>query len=206
LPANLHPKLPDVIRRCLAKNRKDRWHAIADLRVELESIIADPHGRKILATQETRRLPLWRRAIPLAITALIVGMISVVATVLVVSRQPSAPRSVIRFSFVLPEGQTLSVNNARHQLAISPDGTKIVYTADRQLYLRSLADMEARPIQGTLENASRPFFSPDGQWVGYHARTDAKLRKILISGGAAVTVCDLDNEVNSFGPNWASDG
>ena len=206
LPANLHPKLPDIIRRCLAKNRKDRWHAIADLRVELESVIADPHGRKLQATQETSQLPLWRRAVPFAITAAIVAALAVLATIIVMSRQPSAPAAVTRFSFVLPEGQTLTNTSARHQLAISPDGTKIVYTADRQLYLRGMADMEARPILGTAQIAgTMPFFSPDGQWVGYSARADNKLKKISITGGAAVTICDLD-EASSFGPTWASDG
>ncbi len=206
LPANLHRKLPDIIRRCLAKNRKDRWHAIADLRVELESVIADPHGRKLQATQETSQLPLWRRAVPFAITAAIVAALAVLATIIVMSRQPSAPAAVTRFSFVLPEGQTLTNTSARHQLAISPDGTKIVYTADRQLYLRGMADMEARPILGTAQIAgTMPFFSPDGQWVGYSARADNKLKKISITGGAAVTICDLD-EASSFGSTWASDG
>src|SRR5215510_16283060 len=44
LPANLHPKAEELIRRCLAKNRRDRYHAIADVRVELETIMADPLG------------------------------------------------------------------------------------------------------------------------------------------------------------------
>ena len=55
-------------------------------------------------------------------------------------------------------------------MAISPDGTRIVYVANYQLYLRSMDQLEAVPIRGTNESPTEPFFSPDGQWVGYFAR------------------------------------
>src|SRR5262249_46386137 len=59
LPSNLHPRTADLIRRCLAKNRKDRWHAIADVRVEIETLLADPHGLKVQATQQVQPRPMW---------------------------------------------------------------------------------------------------------------------------------------------------
>src|SRR5438552_11051219 len=64
--------------------------------------------------------------------------------------------------------------------------------------------MEARPIQGTSQNAGRPFFSPDGRWVGYVSRAENKLKKIAITGGTAVTICDIDNTAG-FGPIWNAD-
>src|SRR5262249_36695521 len=59
LPANLHPRTEELLRRCLAKNRRERWHAIADVRVELEAVMADPQGLKLAGTHQVRRAPLW---------------------------------------------------------------------------------------------------------------------------------------------------
>jgi serine/threonine protein kinase len=50
LPAAMHPRLADLVRRCLDKNSKRRWQAIGDVRFELETIAADPHG---LATRSS---------------------------------------------------------------------------------------------------------------------------------------------------------
>src|SRR5262249_50991714 len=71
------------------------------------------------------------------------------------------------------------------------------------LYLRSLADMEARPIPGmAMEKAPAlsPFFSPDGRWVGFFSA--GQIKKVAITGGAAVTLCDA---MAPFGATWASD-
>ena len=61
--------------------------------------------------------------------------------------------------------------------------------------------MEATPIrgtEGTRSDAGRnPFFSPDGQWVGFWAGD--KLKKVSISGGAPVTLCDAENP---YGASW----
>ena len=87
-------------------------------------------------------------------------------------------------------------------MAVSPDGSQIVYVANAQLYLRTLDDMEARPIQGTDEDPASPFFSPDGEWVGYYSTSDNKLKKIAPIGGAPVTLCDA---TIPFGVSWGSD-
>ena len=70
LPPNLHPRLPDLLRRCLEKTPRRRWQAIGDLRVELESIAAAPgHGRTAASTASPR-VTWWRRAIAPAVTAI----------------------------------------------------------------------------------------------------------------------------------------
>src|SRR5499433_1802480 len=56
LPTNLNPRLLELLRRCLAKNRKDRWYAVGDLRVEIETIFTDSHGLKT-ADFPTARMP-----------------------------------------------------------------------------------------------------------------------------------------------------
>jgi len=204
LPAGIHPRTEDVLRRCMAKNRKDRWHAIADVRVELESIAADPHGMNLQSDARVERRPLWKRAMPAMITGIVVAMAAIGGTVAVMKRAP-ASSNVTRFSFITPEGQTLD-NSARNLLAISPDGLNIVYAASQQLYLRTMGEIEPRPIPGTSLNASRPFFSPDGRWIGFFSRNDRKLKKIAITGGAAVTIGELALPENtSYSPIWNPD-
>src|SRR5262249_34074388 len=126
----------------------------------------------------------------------------VVTAVVVWKLQPQREREpMARFPLVLPEGQTWT--NARgNVVAISPDGASIVYAANRQLYLRALGDMEARPIQGTAGDADSPFFSPDGRWLAFYAPAARKLKKIAITGGTPITICDANT---IFGASWDLD-
>jgi Tol biopolymer transport system component len=76
-------------------------------------------------------------------------------------------------------------------VVISPDGTKLAYLASRgdtiQVFLRPMDRVESQALGGTTA-ATSPFFSPDGEWVGFFA--DGKLKKISIHGGDLVTLCD----------------
>ncbi len=87
----------------------------------------------------------------------------------------------------------------RHNIALSPDGESIVYVANNQLYLRTIAEVEAQPIQGTGQDVTTPFFSPDGRWIGFYVLPEGKLKKIAVTGGASVTVADASNP---FGASW----
>jgi Tol biopolymer transport system component len=88
---------------------------------------------------------------------------------------------------------------------LSPHGTLLAFVAadsdqKRRIYVRSLDQLQATALSGT-EGARDPFFSPDGQWIGFFA--DGKLRKISVQGGAAVTLCDA---LNDHGGSWGEDG
>jgi serine/threonine-protein kinase len=83
---------------------------------------------------------------------------------------------------------------------VSPDGTRIVYVANNQLYLRNLNEVDARPIQGTDVDPSSPVFSPDGQWVAFWSAD--QLKKIPITGGTPVVLCRAENP---FGASWSID-
>jgi serine/threonine protein kinase len=190
LPANLNPKLEDLIRRCLAKNRKERWHSIADVRVEIQSILADPEGLKLRTIRDgIERRPLWKRVLPVTVAAILAGLVGAVA---VWDLRPSPPGRPARFSIVLPDSQRFTTRGLQ-LVTISPDGANIVYVANEQLYLRAVGEMEAKPIQGTKKSAVAPFFSPDSSWIGLYARTDGKFEKVSVTGGAAVAICDAEN-------------
>ena len=66
--------------------------------------------------------------------------------------------------------------------------------------MRRLDQLQATPLPGT-EGARNPFFSPDGQWIAFFA--DGKLKKVAVTGGAAVTLCDAPDD---RGGTWAEDG
>ncbi len=114
----------------------------------------------------------------------------------------AAPDATARSVLTLPPDERL---NARGSpvIALSPDGAHLVYSSSgsgsRQLYLRALGSLESKPIPGT-EGASSPFFSPDGQWLGFFA--DRQLKKVSIGGGAPVTLCDT---LSPSGVSWGSD-
>jgi serine/threonine-protein kinase len=90
-------------------------------------------------------------------------------------------------------------------VALSPDGTHLAFAAqgadhNSRMYIRSLSQPRATVLAGT-EGASNPFFSLDGQWIGFFA--EGKLKKIAKDGGAAVTVCDAPRD---SGGSWSEDG
>jgi serine/threonine-protein kinase len=103
----------------------------------------------------------------------------------------------------LPAGDTLFT--IRPPLALSPDGQTVVYAARHEgaqmLFRRPLAADHAEPIQGT-ELGSRPFFSPDGQWVGFIARNE--LRKVPLLGGASVVLSNIP-PITAVA-SWGTDG
>jgi serine/threonine-protein kinase len=198
----LSPKTPAAVRRllqrCLEKDGKRRWHVAADVRIEIEATLADPQGVTLRLETVAAHQPVWRRVIPYAATALAAAAI---ATTVDWSARPEPAAAITRFSIVLPDGRQLT-RLGRHNIAVSPDGQNIVYVADNQLYLRPMGDVEARPIPGTNQDVNTPFFSPDGQWIGFYAVPEGRLKKIAITGGASVTIADL---ANPFGANWEAD-
>jgi len=78
-------------------------------------------------------------------------------------------------------------------VTFSPSGNAIVFLGmgdgQRQLYLRELDSQQARPIAGTEGAFCTPFFSPDGQWIGFLA--DGKLKKASLNGSAVVALADM---------------
>src|SRR5690242_3229518 len=90
-------------------------------------------------------------------------------------------------------------------VAISPDGKQIAVVLragdkQQQLYFRSVATGESKPIAGT-EGAVSPFFSPDGKWLGFFS--GGKMRKLAVDSGQIVTLCD--GGTGPRGAVWSTD-
>jgi Tol biopolymer transport system component len=121
-------------------------------------------------------------------------------------RQPAADPTRAHLQITLPEGLRLATETAHPTLALSPDGSKLVFVATdgrvRRLYKRELRAGVAQEIRGT-ENAASPFFSRDGAWIGYSA--GAKIMKVSSSSGAPVAVHTTTPLSVHRGAAWASD-
>ena len=179
LPANLHPRVREVITRCLQKDLKKRYHDIADVRYEIEQALADPGGVFVQPVAIVEPRAKIRAILPWVVAAILVG--AIIAAVATWKLLPPEPRGVVRFDHELPEGQQF-IDLQLSNLAVSPDSTQIVYSTSKGLYLRSIDESNAKPIAGAEDANRQPFFSPDGKWIGYQA--NGKLKKIPVNGGA----------------------
>jgi Tol biopolymer transport system component len=181
-----------VVDRCLEKDPDDRWQSAHDVKIALALPAPAPPVRAGF-----NKLP-WVAAVVAAIAALALGWVAWRAT------RP-VDRPLMRFSADL--GPEAVEGSGFFTAAISPDGARLAFVARgpsgrQQLATRLMDQPKATLLSGT-ENAAAPFFSPDGQWIGFFA--DGKMKKISVQGGAAVTLSD-SSAVGSRGASWGEDG
>ncbi len=198
LPAETPPNIRRLLRRCLEKDPERRLHDIADARIEIDD--AEPPAASALPA---RRAP-W-----LALAGVLVGAVGIGVGLWSWTRSAASPQPVKRLVINLPETEPLALGRfaplsiGRTSIALSPDGARLVYVANRrgipQLYLRQLDQFEAKALPGT-EGAYAPFFSLDGRSVGFF--THYKLKKASLEAGAPVILCEARNGISGA---WATD-
>ena len=204
LPASTPPRLRELLRRCGRKDPKTRLQAIGDARIQIEELISG-------ATEETATaVAAQPRAQRSARFAWIVAAVSLALAVSIAIsswapwQSPPALESPHRLSAELGTDVVISRNLAGTPLALSPDGLVLAFQGEKNgstlLYVRRLDQLQAVSLPGTV-GASEPFFSPDGQWIGFFA--EGKLKKVAVTGGAAVPICDAPNP---RGGAWGEDG
>jgi serine/threonine-protein kinase len=199
LPTALPHSIRSLLRECLHKQPKDRLHEIADVRIALHDAIAVPEVPAIATARKPAGL--------IIAVASIVGIAGLIGGVLIdraLFGGRAVQSTVARFTVALPAGEELANTNAFNPLALSPDGKTLSYVGAKnggraQLYVRRMSDLDAKEIPGTDE-ASAPFFSPDGQWIGFFAQ--GKLKKVSIGGGTAQVLCDAPF---GRGGSWSAD-
>ena len=199
LPASLHPRLREILMRCLEKNPRERWHAAADVWLQIEAI-SDAGSPGQVPGSDPRQAS-WKRAAAIALATVVVALMAGVGGW---SLKPAPSSAVTRFSIPLPEGQQFS-HVGRLVLAVSPDGTNLVYVANRRLHLRPLAGFESSVIPGSelADGVQSPVFSPDGQSIAFRSVGDGLLKRIPVSGGTPVTI---GPNPSPFGVSWNDDG
>ena len=185
LPAETPQSIRTLLKRMLDKDARRRLRDVGEARVMLEDLAA---GRTP-AVQEAEP-PSRRNWIVLAAASAVIIVAGLAGFAAWSRRSPEVALPITRFSITLPPDYQF-IRTLSHLIAISPDGSHLVHVGNRQLYLRSLSELESRPIRGTGVDPAEPFFSPDGQWIGFFSVADGRLRKVAISGGAPIEIVNL---------------
>jgi len=202
LPGSTPVSIRRLIARCLDRDVKRRLRDIGEARIVLEDPASLASGDAAAAGRASHLR--WRRAIPVALTAIVAAILASTAA-RYLGAKPPMPPAVTRFPVVLPEGQAFAQPATRHVSALSNDGAQMVYAANARLYLRSMSALDVHAIQGTegFDGITDPVFSPDGKSVAFYAAADRTLKRIATAGGAVVTICAADNP---HGMSWGPHG
>jgi serine/threonine-protein kinase len=205
LPANTPFSIKKLLRRCLEKDRKRRLADIADVRFEIEEGLTAPAAERSSVTPSTT-VTAWARGSRRAVMAasIIAGALAVGgATTWFATRQVPQTPFVTRLTISPPGASGLTINGTDRDLAITPDGSRVVYVGNNgtQLFVRALDALEPVAI---FKGAPRgPFVSPDGQWVGF-VDNNTVMKKVAITGGPAVTLSSTDSSTPR-GAAWSQD-
>jgi Tol biopolymer transport system component len=204
LPAATSRGLRRLLTRCLMKDPKTRMRDIGEARIQIEELLTGA-PEEAVAPAISRAPPLWRRALPWAVAgALSAGWVLVL--VLWAPWRKLSPPAPLRVSVELGADVSLANTQFGTAIALSPDGTTVAFVAQKgtsgspQIYVRRLSQLQPTLLSGT-DDASSPFFSPDGQWLAFFA--GGKLRKISVTGGTVDALCDAPT---GRGGTWGEDG
>jgi serine/threonine-protein kinase len=187
--------LTSVLQRCLEKDAQRRLRDIADVKLLLETA---PGSQVVTRSASKRAEWMWATTV----LSLIAG--GTIAALLVSSRSRTIPPRVTRFEVTTSQQDPFTTYSPGANVAISPDGSRIVYTARGgaapHLVVRQLDQLGVKPIAGS-DGARGPFFSPDGQQVGF--ATLEELRRVAVGGGPSVRVCRVSALFSgaTWGPN-----
>jgi len=207
LPAGTPQTIRNLLQRCLKKDARQRLQSIGEARIAVEEILSgapqDTSASSAFAAPKIAT-SFWRRnGFLWAIAGFLIAG-AFIAVSWLVMRKPNTPAGSVHLSIEMPA--THSLVNDGESIAISPDGRQIAFVASSgggssQIWLRQLDDFTARPIPDT-EGGRSPFFSPDGQWLGFFAGN--KLEKIPVAGGVAQVLCS--GTAGTGSATWTSDG
>ncbi len=201
LPIETPPGLVRLLRRCLQRDPSKRLHDAGDAKLEIDDASESPPERPASAAP---RKATSSRALLLAPWLVAAAM----ALIAVLSQRRASPGAaeVVHLSVNIPEDMSVDPNllTQMQVLAMSPDGRRIAFRGktgeESRIFLRDLSRESSEPVPGT-EGGDNPFFSPDGEWLGFVSGD--KLKKTAIRGGTPIT---LATAPQSRGASWADDG
>ncbi len=201
LPKNTPLSIKRLLNRCLDRDSKNRLQWIGDARLELTE---EPEAgtESEISKPESARFQL----LPWAVAALFA--VIAIATTLTVFEDSSSNARVVRFSIHSPEGSEFHLEGlGPGPVELSPDGSRIAFTLRDQtgrvsLCVRRIDSVDINCLGGT-DAAQYPFWSPDGQEIGFFTRTGTALKIIPVEGGAIRT---LASSRNGKGATWNSNG
>jgi eukaryotic-like serine/threonine-protein kinase len=194
----------DAVQRALEKLPADRFvtaHEFAEALQGRAQAVTATSSRSPVGVPPRGRAPLWAAAF--ALLAALAMLAALWEWRLLTREQPGL---TVRFAPSLPAGTRLVMGTAwGHGVAISPNGKYVAFTrfgsAGTALSVRASDQLESHPVSGT-DGAGQPFFSPDGEWIGFFV--GSQLKKVSLDGRVVVPIADLGR--TKFGATWTRDG
>jgi serine/threonine-protein kinase len=213
LRRNVPPNVTGALAKALEKLPADRFESAA----QFAEALGNPHYRGTVALtgdarsrEKTTKVEWNRLTSGMAAAALV---FAVVAGWAVVTRPVVPVRQVLRATILLPDSVRLGVPTFGSRVAISPDGARIVFVGygggGRQLWMRSRDRLDAVRIPGT-DGAHAPFFSPDGERLGFITLGPPTLKAVSIADGLVHVLADsglgADDSNQRAAAAWGMDG
>jgi serine/threonine-protein kinase len=201
LPSGVPQPVRTLLQRCLVKDRRKRVADIAAALFVLDHQAGVADSSTASAAPLLRR-PRWRRVAALTAGALAVAALGGGLVWLVMRPADPVPPRVSRLPLAPSGTAALTINGIARDLAITPDGSRVVYVGNNgtQIFVRALDALG--PVAAFTGTPRGPFVSPDGQWIGFVDSATA-LKRVAVTGGPAVTLTALDG--TSRGATWAPD-
>jgi Tol biopolymer transport system component len=201
LPGETPPALRRLLERCLEKDPRQRMRDIGDARIAIDDLRSGRFEETEVAAATGPQPGSGLMIAGAAVVALLLGALG--AWFL----KPAPPLPAHRQLEVAVAGSLPLFYEQGSSVALSPDGDRLAFitglasdTATFRLNLRPLDRLESTEVAGT-GSAYNPFFSPDGQWVGF--ATPNELKKVAVTGGTPLTLCQLSL---SRGATWGEEG
>ena len=213
LPSEIPQPFRTLLQSCLVK---DRRHRVTDISTalfvldkaaslapptSLDAAVSQQHAdaavadvRRVLARSTRRRVAL------VGAGTFLVGLVVAGVAAWLLTRP--APLSVVRMTMTTSGSTALTLSGTDRDVAITPDGSRVVYRGNGQLLVRALNQLEPTVLTG-VGAPQGIFVSPEGQWVGYFDGTTIK--KVAITGGSPITIAPVVGSV-SRGATWGPDG
>ena len=199
------PALDYVVKTCLAKDPDERWQSAGDVGRQVKGIIeggSQPSGSVPVATPQPAR---WRPTLGVAVAVSVV--VAVITGLAVWSLVRPASGLVVR-SVISPAPEApLKIASNSGDVAISPDGRRVAYIAvgdgEEYLQIKRLDQLTATTL-ATGQLLLVPFFSPDGEWIGYWDFFEG-FKKVSVDGGLVVPINTFSFTNAGVVPRYRSD-
>ncbi len=201
LPEDTPARVRRLLERCLEKETSQRLQAIGEARIAIERFLKDPTEGELTAEDVAAPPSAVKRVLPWAVAGL---MAAALAGAAILWPRGGVEEPTMRLEVKVSDDPLFVDLGASAEL--SPDGRRMIIVTDgeagRTMAVRALDQLEGTPlVSGNSQTQPyHPFFSPDGQWVGFV--TPVELKKVPITGGTPIALCKVNR---SRGASWGPD-
>jgi serine/threonine-protein kinase len=199
LPRSTPHGLDRLMRRCLKQDARERLQDIGDARIELEEI-----AREGTSASRSDAKRAWRPSAAAFAVSTSIAFLAGAVILRMLSGTPGTKGAPLSTSLLIRPPERLW-QGASPSIAISPDGARIAFVGDRggriSLFLRSLDSYDSVAVRSS-EDARDPFFSPDGESLGFFS--GGEMRRVHLGSGSSSAV--TSTSLPSRGASWGEDG